>query len=252
MGADNDRRKATVSIVFGLFILWGFGWETVGRRLLMNVDGIIVASRAVPSGGTKYIVRRADGSEQVIWAGASDASLPTSMPVGTRIRKEPWHLDYERDGRRESFPWVFYSSVLGIALSLVVWGILILRSQPPNPETRRPVDLTIIAGGYPVSIRRVLSILLEGVGVTLFACGLVAALLFFSTESRVELARRGSTAKIPEECEAAFWNHGGYACWYTISDHPFWFAFSVGVLVGGGAIMTWSQSRWFPKRKTET
>jgi hypothetical protein len=96
---------------------------------------------------------------------------------------------------------------------------------------------------------RLLSILLEGVGVTLFGCGILATLLFFSTESRVELADRGSTAKIPEQCEAAFWNHGGYACWYTISDHPFWFALSVAALVGGAAIMVWSQSHWFPKRK---
>ena len=70
-----------------------------------------------------------------------------------------------------------------------------------------------------VPMRRLLSILLEGTGVTLFGCGIVATLLFFSTESRVELASRGS--KIPDECEAVFWNHGGYACWYTIQDHPF-------------------------------
>lgn len=250
MEVNNDRRKATVFILFGLFMLWGFGWETVGRRLMTSIDGVIVARRAVPSGGTEYIVRRDDGSEQIIWAGASDASLPTSMPVGTRIRKKPWQLDYERDGRRKSFPWVFYSSVLGIALSLVVWGTLILRSQPPNPTgTGWPAKMRISAGRYPLSMRRFLSILLEGAGVTLFGSGILATLLFFSTESRVELARRGSTAKIPEECEAAFWNHGGYACWYTISDHPFWFAFSVAALAGGGAIMAWAQSHWFPKRE---
>lgn len=97
MGTDNDRRKATVFIVFGLFILWGFGWNTVGRRLLMNIDRVIVASRAVPS-ATEYTVRGEDGREQVFWAGATDSSLPTSMPVGTRIRKEPWHLDYSETG----------------------------------------------------------------------------------------------------------------------------------------------------------
>ena len=248
MAANNDRRKATVLIVFGLFILWGFGWNTVGRRLLTAIDGIIVARRAVSS-ATEYTVRGDDGSEQVFLAGATDASLPGNMPVGTRIRKKLWHLDYEQDGRREIFPWIFYSSVVGIAVSLVVWGILILRLQPHNPtRTRRPAEMRAIAGGYSVSIRRLVSILVEGAGVTLFGCGILATLLFFSTESRVKLASRGSTAKLPGECEAAFWNHGGYACWYTISDHPFWFAFSVAALVGGGAIMVWSQSCWFPKR----
>jgi len=249
MAANNDRRKATVLIVFGLFILWGFGWNTVGRRLLTVIDGVIVARRAVPS-ATEYTVRGDDGSEHVFLAGATDASLPGDIPVGTRIRKKLWDLDYEQDGRRESFPWIFYSSVVGIGLSLVVWGILILRSQPPNPTgTRRPADMRVIAGGYPVSIRRLISIVVEGAGVTLFGCGILATLLFFSTESRVELLRRRPSANIPNQCEAAFWNHGGYACWYTISDHPFWFVLSVAALVSGGAIMVWSQSHWFPKRE---
>jgi len=249
MAASNDRPKATVLILFGLFILWGFGWNTVGRRLLMAIDGVIVARRAVSS-ATEYTVRGDNGSKQLLLAGATDASLPGDMPVGTRIRKKLWHLDYEQDGQRESFPWIFYSLALRIALSLVIWGILILRSQLPNSTgTRPPADIRIVGGRYPFSMSRHLSILLEGAGVTLFGCGILATLLFFSTESRVELARRGSTAKIPEECEAAFWNHGGYACWYTISDHPLWFALSVSALIGGGAIMAWSQSRWFLKRK---
>jgi len=122
-----------ILIVFGLFILWGFGWDTVGRRLQIEVSGIVVASRDVPSTGapryaTEYTIRGPDGNEQVFWAGPTDGSLPRSMPVGTNIRKERWHLDFERDGRQEGFPYIFYSIVLGIALYLVVWGIVILRS----------------------------------------------------------------------------------------------------------------------------
>jgi len=179
MGADNDRRKAPVFIVFGLFILWGFGWNTLGQQLLTSIDGVIVARRAVPS-ATEYTVRSDDGSEQVFRAGATDASLPGSLPVGTRIRKKLWHLDYERDGRRESFPWIFYSSVLGIALSLVVWGILIIRSQPANPllhdNNRRWLfdSLRSLRSG-----RQLLAILIEGTGITLFAYGLVSTLHFF-------------------------------------------------------------------------
>jgi hypothetical protein len=131
MTTHNERRKAAIIIGFGLFILWGFGWDTVGRRLQTNVDGIIVASRDVPPTrgsryATEYTVRRGDGSEQVFWAGPTDGSLPRSMPVGTRIRKVRWELRYERDGKRESFPCIFYSVVLGIAVGLVVWGVLIL------------------------------------------------------------------------------------------------------------------------------
>jgi len=154
MRADNDRRKATTFIAFGLFILWGFGLNTVGRRLLTSIDGVIVARRAVP-GATEYTVRGNDGREQVF-------------------------------------------SVLGRG-------------------NRYGVALT--------------------------------TLLFLSTKSRVELAGGGS--KIPDECEAAFWNHGAYACWYTIQDHPFWFALSLGALATGAGIIAWSQRHWFAKPNTD-
>jgi hypothetical protein len=131
---DGDRRKATILILFGLWITWGFGWEVVGQRLSTSVNGVIVASRDVPSRGaprysTEYSIRADDGTEQVFWAGPTDASLPRSMPVGTHIRKDRWDLYYERDGRREDFPWIFYGLVLGLAVSMVLWGILILMSK---------------------------------------------------------------------------------------------------------------------------
>jgi len=246
MKSDNDRRKATVFIAFGLFILWGFGWNTVGRQLLTSIDGVIVVRRVVPS-ATEYTVRGDDGNEKVFRAGATDASLPGSMPVGTRIRKKLWHLDYERDGHRESFPWILYSSVLGIAVSLIAWGILILRSQPPKPlhENNR----TGLSGSLRnlQYVRQLLSILLEGAGVILFGSGILTTLLFLSTKSRVELTGRGS--ELPDECEAAFWNHGGYACWYTIQDHPFWFALSLGALATGAGIIARSQRHWVAKRE---
>jgi hypothetical protein len=86
MTEDGGRRKATVFIIFGLFFLWGFGWDTVGRRLWTDVNGVIVDSRDVPSTGapryaTEYTVRSVDGKETVYWAGPTDGSLPRSMPV---------------------------------------------------------------------------------------------------------------------------------------------------------------------------
>ena len=53
------------------------------------------------------------------------------MPVGTRIRKQRWQLDYEPDGKRVAFQKEFlYAPVLACALGTVVWGVLILRSEP--------------------------------------------------------------------------------------------------------------------------
>lgn len=114
--------------VIGLLILYGFGWQTVGRRLLLQADGTIVASRDEPAKGapryaTEYKVRGPGGSEQVLWSGATDASLARSMPVGTRIKKVRWQLGYERDGAWVGFPYVFYDVVLGVGLGVVLLGI---------------------------------------------------------------------------------------------------------------------------------
>jgi hypothetical protein len=132
--ANTDRRQAIIPIVFGLFLMWGFGWETVGRRLRLAADGVVVTALDVPSAGapryaTQDTIRGVDGKDQILWSGPTDESLPRSMPVGTRIHKERWHLDYERDGRTEGFPYVFYCSVLSMATALIAWGLLKLRMQ---------------------------------------------------------------------------------------------------------------------------
>jgi hypothetical protein len=132
----NYKINPAVLICFGLFFLWGFGWETVGHRLLIDVDGVIVASRDVPSTGapryaTEYTIRGPRGEEQIFWAGPTDASLPRSLPVGTQIRKRRWHLDFEYNGTRIGYPEMyFYDAVLACGFGMVVWGVLIWRKGP--------------------------------------------------------------------------------------------------------------------------
>jgi hypothetical protein len=131
----NLKPKPWVLIAFGLYIFWGFGWETIGRRLQTNIDGIIVGSQDLPSTGapryaTRYIVRGPDATEHIFWAGATDASLPRSMPVGTCIRKRQWRLDYERNGTRVDFTEIyFYDFVLACGGTMTVWGLFLWGSQ---------------------------------------------------------------------------------------------------------------------------
>jgi hypothetical protein len=126
-------------IMFGLFILWGFGGETVGLWLRTDVEGVIVASRDVPPNrppryATEYTIRGGDGQERVFWSGATDGSLPRSMPVGTQLRKQRWHLEYERDGKTVGFPYIFYSLALGIAVIFVLRGVWNFRAQRRQPR----------------------------------------------------------------------------------------------------------------------
>jgi hypothetical protein len=120
-----------IPLIFGLFILWGFGYETVGTRLKTQLEGVVVSSRDIPSTGapryaTEYTLRGPDGRESVYVAGATDASLPRSMPVGTSLKKQRWHLNYEKNGQRvDDFGVSFYGMMLGIAVACLAWSIFL-------------------------------------------------------------------------------------------------------------------------------
>jgi len=122
-----------IPLIFGLFILWGFGYETVGTRLKTQLEGVVVSSRDIPSTGapryaTEYTLRGPDGRESVYVAGATDASLPRSMPVGTTLKKQRWHLAYEKNGQRvDDFGVSFYGMMLGIAVACLAWSIFLSR-----------------------------------------------------------------------------------------------------------------------------
>ncbi|MEK7233110.1 MAG: hypothetical protein AAB268_04800 [Elusimicrobiota bacterium] len=130
---EKKQFNPLVLIIWGLWMLWGFGLSTVWTRLKIDVDGVITASEDSPSKGapryaTKYTLKGPSG-EQTVIAGPTDGSLERSMPVGTRIRKQKWQLDYERDGQRIKFPVLFYDLVLGVAIGVIVWGVMIWRKQ---------------------------------------------------------------------------------------------------------------------------
>ena len=124
-----------VFLGFALFLLYGFGYETLYQRLITQVEGVVVSSRDVhtlnnPRYITEYVFRTPDGHETAYVAGSSDASLPQSMPLGTTISKRKWHLDYERDGENVSdFPGALYVLTLGVAVALLVWSIRLWRQQ---------------------------------------------------------------------------------------------------------------------------
>ena len=132
-------------LAFGLFIILCFGIGTVGQRLQIELDGVVVSShdrsaKGAPRYVTEYILRGDDGHKFVYLAGPTDASLPRSLPVGTRLSKQKWRLDYMENGQPiNDFPINFYGIVLGIGLALILWSLLLLRNNPsrtaiPNPR----------------------------------------------------------------------------------------------------------------------
>jgi hypothetical protein len=131
--------RPIVLIVFGLWILWGFGFETVGTRLMTNVEGTIISSQDLPyplapaRHGTEYTIRTPYSGNVRYIAGATDASLPRNMPVGTYLKKQRWRLSYERNGQEiNDFGVPFYLGFLSIAVVCLVWGVKLGREQRSN------------------------------------------------------------------------------------------------------------------------
>jgi hypothetical protein len=89
---SSESPRSTPLLLFILaWVILGFGFVTIGGRLWVKVDGVIVSSRDIPGTGrprysTEYMILGADGEKQQYTAGATDASLPRSLPVGTHLR----------------------------------------------------------------------------------------------------------------------------------------------------------------------
>jgi hypothetical protein len=120
--------------VLGIWLLWGFGIQTLGLRLTTEVDGVISSidrpATGAPRYSTEYILRGPDGQSRHYIAGPTYGFLPRSMPVGTRIKKQRWRLDYERNGRVvNDFAVGFTALILGIALALIYWSITLWYEQ---------------------------------------------------------------------------------------------------------------------------
>jgi hypothetical protein len=119
---------AVIPLLVGLFLLWGFGYETLWTRLITQLEGVVIFSRDIPSTSaprhaTEYLVRGPDGVETPYIAGPTDAYLPQGMPVGTSVKKLRWRTDYERNGQRvDNFNALLYMLFVGIGAACLVWS----------------------------------------------------------------------------------------------------------------------------------
>jgi hypothetical protein len=108
-----------------LWALWAFGYQTVWKRYDFQVNGVVVSSVDTPATGapryaSAYVIRGDDGIDRFYTAGASDASLERSIPVGTRIDKKYGELGYWVGSQRVAFPDGFYTVILVFALGALL------------------------------------------------------------------------------------------------------------------------------------
>ena len=112
-----------------MFLLMALS-TTIGR-LLIDVDGVIVA-REMTTGYRRAAIYSINGSSgtRTYAAGATDASLPRDLPIGSHLTKHRWELGYTLDGQRVSnFPITFYGVSFGIGVSLLWFSAAIARSK---------------------------------------------------------------------------------------------------------------------------
>jgi hypothetical protein len=125
--AKASAPRPILMVVFGAFILWGFGHGTVWPRLTLAVDGTVTARTDTPSRGaprfvSAYTLRSPGGTEFTYVAGATDAALARGESVGTVIQKRKWQLGYTLNGKWMAFPVLFYGVALSIGAAMFVYG----------------------------------------------------------------------------------------------------------------------------------
>jgi cytochrome c biogenesis protein CcdA len=127
------RLQSAFILLLGLGLI-AFGFGTVLSRAYLALDGAIVQSRTDcdPSNrlrcSTTYVIVGSSGAVTYS-AGPNAPSLQTSLPVGTIIKKERWHLDYSVNGTRvDDFGLgpALAIGTLGCVLGIVS-GVLIVR-----------------------------------------------------------------------------------------------------------------------------
>src|SRR5215207_5070777 len=94
-------QSAVILLISFALITLGFG--TMWARASLSLEGTIVQSDTVCDSSTHarcsttYVISNGQGTITYI-AGPNEQSLQRSLPVGTTIKKQPWHLVYVVNG----------------------------------------------------------------------------------------------------------------------------------------------------------
>jgi hypothetical protein len=116
--------------IWGLWILWGFGYQTFWTRLMTSAEGTVVSARQVPYPPaparyhTEYELRTPGGAVVHYDAGGTDATLPRNIPLGTYVRKQRWHWSYEENEKNvNDAGYFFYVIAIIVGISCVAWAL---------------------------------------------------------------------------------------------------------------------------------
>lgn len=107
-------------------------YAMVAGHYLAQFDGVVVA-RTDPvhyppwtrNRATRYVISESDGRERVYYADPSQGHLD-GFPIGTRLTKRRWHMDYQADGQvRNDFPFPIYLFWMIFDFGLLVGCVIV-------------------------------------------------------------------------------------------------------------------------------
>ena len=107
-------------------------YAMVAGHYLAQFDGVVVARTDdvhyppwTRNLATRYVIRESDGLERVYYADPSQGHID-GFPIGTRLTKQRWHMDYEADGQaRDDFPFSFYLFWMILDFGLLVGCVIV-------------------------------------------------------------------------------------------------------------------------------
>lgn len=123
------------------------------EHLLAQFDGVVVARTDdvhYPSWtrnlANRYVVHESDGRDRVYYADPSEGRLD-GFPIGTRVTKQRWHMDYEENGQtRNDFPFPIYAFWLMFDFALLVACVILVIMISLRDRRTRELEAAVERG----------------------------------------------------------------------------------------------------------
>lgn len=126
---NKSPKPHLIFIVIGLWFSW-LPISEIYNRASIELQGVITSSNTScvqPQNNrcsTVYLTQNSTSSTSKYIAGSTDASLQRYLPIGTKIEKLKWQLNYKINEKVvNDFPIGFYGGVLTFCITALGFGI---------------------------------------------------------------------------------------------------------------------------------
>ncbi len=121
----------TSVVILSILLVAAGEYAMVLGHYWAQFDGVVVARKdnvRFPSWtrnrANRYVIGGSDGRQYVYYADSSEGDLD-GFPIGTRLTKQRWHMDYQENGRAmNDFPLGIY--ILPMMLDAVLLGAAVI------------------------------------------------------------------------------------------------------------------------------